>query len=202
MKPFSESCEQNKAVILKTIKPVLSSCNSVLEIGSGTGQHAVYFAQHLSHLQWYTSDRLEALNGIQMWLDEFQSEGGLNNVHSPVSLDVTQSQWPEINVDAVFTANTLHIMSWYEVQMFYERVPEILNADGLMLAYGPFNYQGQYTSDSNQRFDGWLKARDPDSGIKDFSELNDLALKNGLNILADYEMPANNRILLWQKQAS
>ncbi len=202
MKPFSESCEQNKAVILKTIKPVLSSCNSVLEIGSGTGQHAVYFAQHLPHLQWYTSDRSAALNGIQMWLDEFQSEGGLNNVHSPVSLDVTQSQWPDINVDAVFTANTLHIMSWYEVQMFYERVPEILNADGLMLAYGPFNYQGQYTSDSNQRFDGWLKARDPDSGIKDFSELNDLALKNGLNILADYEMPANNRILLWQKQAS
>ncbi len=202
MKPFSESCEQNKAVILKTIKPVLSSSNSVLEIGSGTGQHAVYFAQHLPHLQWYTSDRSAALNGIQMWLDEFQSEGGLNNVHSPVSLDVTQSQWPDINVDAVFTANTLHIMSWYEVQMFYERVPEILNADGLMLAYGPFNYQGQYTSDSNQRFDGWLKARDPDSGIKDFSELNDLALKNGLNILADYEMPANNRILLWQKQAS
>ncbi len=202
MKPFSESCEQNKAVILKTIKPVLSSCNSVLEIGSGTGQHAVYFAQHLPHLQWYTSDRSAALNGIQMWLDEFQSEGGLNNVHSPVSLDVTQSQWPDINVDAVFTANTLHIMSWYEVQMFYERVPEILNADGLMLAYGPFNYQGQYTSDSNQRFDGWLKARDPDSGIKDFSELNDLALKNGLNILADYEMPANNRILLWQKESS
>ena len=202
MKPFSESCEQNKDVILDTIKPILLPCKSVLEIGSGTGQHAVFFVQQMPHLQWYTSDQLEALNGIQLWLDEFQSEGGLSNVHSPVSLDVTQSQWPDINVDAVFTANTLHIMSWYEVQMFYERVPEILNADGLMLAYGPFNYQGQYTSDSNQRFDGWLKARDPDSGIKDFSELNDLALKNGLNILADYEMPANNRILLWQKQAS
>ena len=202
MKPFSESCEQNKAAILKTIKPILSSHNSVLEIGSGTGQHALYFSQHMPHLQWYTSDRFEALNGIQMWLDEFQSEGGLNNVHSPVSLDVTQSQWPDMNVDAVFTANTLHIMSWYEVQMFYERVPEILNADGLLLAYGPFNYHGQYTSDSNQRFDGWLKARDPDSGIKDFSELNDLALKNGLKILADHEMPANNRILLWQKSAA
>ena len=197
--PFAESCEQNKNVILETIKPVLSSCKSVLEIGSGTGQHALYFGQQMPHLQWYTSDRSEAMKGIQMWLDEFQLEGELNNVHSPVTLDVTQNQWPKLNVDAVFTANTLHIMSWQEVQKFYERAPEILNDNGLLLVYGPFNYQGQYTSDSNRQFDGWLKNRDPESGIKDFSELNDLAEKNGLKILVDYEMPANNRILLWQK---
>lgn len=200
MKPFSESCEQNKNIILETIKPVLSSCNSVLEIGSGTGQHAVYFAQQMPHLQWYTSDRAEALNGIQMWLDEFQSGGDLKNVHPPVTLDVTQSQWPDLNVDVVFSANTLHIMSWHEVKIFYERVSEVLNHNGLMLVYGPFNYHGQYTSDSNRQFDVWLKNRDSESGIKDFSELNNLAENNGLKILVDYEMPANNRILLWQKE--
>lgn len=200
MKPFSESCEQNKAAILDIIKPILSTSSSVLEIGSGTGQHALYFARQMSHLQWYTSDRHDALNGIQMWLDEFQSEGGLQNVHSPVSLDVTQSQWPELSVDAVFTANTLHIMSWPEVMSFFQRVPEVMNADGFIIAYGPFNYHGQYTSDSNRQFDSWLKSRNPESGIKDFSQLNELALNNGLKILADYEMPANNRILLWCKE--
>lgn len=202
MKPFSESCEQNKSVILETIKPILSSCQSVLEIGSGTGQHAVYFAQQMPHLQWHTSDRVDALKGIQMWLDEYQSEGGLPNVHPPITLDVTQSQWPDLNVDAIFSANTLHIMGWQEVKMFFEQATQVLNANGLMLVYGPFNYQGQYTSDSNRQFDGWLKARDPHSGIKDFSELNDLAIQNGLKILVDYEMPANNRILLWQKEAA
>lgn len=202
MKPFSESCEQNKNVILETIKPILSSCKNVLEIGSGTGQHAVYFAQQMPHLQWYTSDRVDALKGIQMWLDEYQSEGELSNVHSPITLDVTQSQWPDLCVDAIFSANTLHIMGWQEVKMFFERATQVLDANGLMLVYGPFNYQGQYTSDSNRQFDGWLKARDPHSGIKDFSELNDLAIQNGLKILVDYEMPANNRILLWQKKAA
>ncbi|MCU7939008.1 MAG: DUF938 domain-containing protein [gamma proteobacterium symbiont of Bathyaustriella thionipta] len=201
MKPFSESCEQNKNVILEIIKPILSSCKNVLEIVSGTGQHAVYFAQQMPHLQWYTSDRIEALNGIQMWLDEFQSEGNLKNVHPPVSLDVVQSQWPELSVDAIFTANTLHIMSRYEVQVFFERVPQVLNDGGLLIVYGPFNYQGQYTSDSNRQFDGWLKSRNPQSCIKDFSELNDWAEKSGFKILVDYEMPANNRILLWQKEA-
>jgi len=201
MKPFSESCEQNKTAILDIIKPILSASNSVLEIGSGTGQHAVYFAQKMPHLQWYTSDRHDALNGIQMWLDEFQAEGGLQNVHSPVSLNVSQLQWPDLNVDAIFTANTLHIMSWPEVQLFFQRAPEVMNPAGLILAYGPFNYQRQYTSDSNRQFDSWLKSRNPESGIKDFSELNELALNNGLKILADYEMPANNRILLWRKEA-
>lgn len=200
MKPFSTSCEQNKDVILETIKPLLQNRQCVLEIGSGTGQHAVHFAQQMPHLQWHTSDRQEALNGIQMWLDEFQLKTGLNNIHAPVRLDVAQSDWPDLNVDAVFSANTLHIMSQNEVQMFFDRVTQVLNDDGLLIIYGPFNYQGQYTSDSNRQFDIWLKSRNPDSCIKDFSELNDLAEKNGLKILVDYEMPANNRILLWQKK--
>lgn len=200
MKPFAESCEQNKDVILQVIKPLLANSKKVLEIGSGTGQHAIHFGQAMAHLQWYTSERSDALDGIHMWLDDFdKGEMDLDNVHSPFELDVMQEKWPEIVVDAVFTANTFHIMHWNEVQKVLQKVPLLLENGGILLVYGPFNYNGQYTSASNRQFDGWLKERDPESGIRDFTELNELALKNGLQILADFEMPANNRILCWQK---
>ncbi len=197
MKPFSESCEQNKQVILETIKPLLQNYRSVLEIGSGTGQHAVYFAQHMPHLQWQTSDRQENIEGIQLWLEEAH----LSNISSPLVLDVMQAEWPKLSVDAVFMANTLHIMSWHDVEAFFSQISKVLEKNASLIIYGPFNYHGQYTSESNQRFDQWLKSRDPNSGIKDFSEVNQLAEENQLKLVADYEMPANNRILYWKTQA-
>ena len=198
MKPFSESCEQNKDVILQVIKPLLETQKHLLEIGSGTGQHAVYFGQAMSHLQWQTSDRKEALSGIEMWLDE----SGLNNVHPPLALDVKQSDWPDLEIDAVFMANTLHIMSWDEVQALFKQMALILQDNGILLIYGPFNYHGQYTSESNKNFDGWLKSRDPKSGVRDFEAVNQLAQESGLQLQDDYKMPANNRILYWQKKTS
>jgi hypothetical protein len=195
MKPFAESCEQNKEVILEVIQPLLASSQTVFEIGSGTGQHAVFFSQMMPHLQWQPSDKAELLPGIQLWLDD----AGLTNVRSPIALDVNQPVWPELQADAVFMANTLHIMSAREVGCLFEKLPEVLTNKAVLLVYGPFNYQGQYTSDSNRQFDAWLKARDPDSGIKNFETLNELANQNGLQIMADFEMPANNRILYWQK---
>ena len=200
MKPFSESCEQNKDVILNVIKPLLENSRSMLEIGSGTGQHAVHFAQAMPHLTWYPSDRVESLSGIQMWLDDYRDKGiPLENVQRPFELDVMQAQWPELQMDAVFTANTLHIMHWDEVEVFFQKVPLQLEVDGMVLVYGPFNYHGNYTSDSNRQFDGWLKSRDPQSGIRDFDDLDALASQNGLQIMTDFEMPANNRILCWHK---
>ena len=194
MKPFSESCEQNQQVILDIIKPLLHDCHSVLEIGSGTGQHAVYFAQHLPHVQWQSSDRQENIKGIQLWLDE----ADLSNISSPLVLNVMQAEWPELSVDAVFMANTLHIMSWHEVKAFFSQISRVLQKNASLIIYGPFNYHGQYTSESNQRFDLWLKSRDPDSGIRDFSAVNRLAEENQLQLVADYAMPANNRILYWK----
>ncbi len=199
MKPFSESCEQNKDVILKVIKPLLTERHSVFEIGSGTGQHAVYFAQHMPHLQWYTSDRSDAVQGIQLWIDEAVANAGLDNIHSPVTLDVTQVNWPDCKIDVVYSANTLHIMHWEDVKAFFKKAPLLLNDNGIIIIYGPFNYQGQYTSVSNERFDQWLRQRDPQSGIRDFTDLNTLAAANGLSFVNDYEMPANNRILVWKK---
>ncbi len=201
MKPFSESCEQNKDVILNVIQPLLTESRCLLEIGSGTGQHAVYFGHAMPHLQWHTSDRSEpSLGGIQMWLDDAAANNvNVANVHSPFVLDVMQNNWPVTQFDAVFMANTLHIMSLPQVEALFKQAPLLLQKEGLFLVYGPFNYNGQYTSDSNKQFDGWLKSRDPDSGIKDFAVIDELARKSGLKLQADYEMPANNRILCWQK---
>lgn len=194
-KPYSESCDQNRDPILSVIKPLLKDKKSVLEVGSGTGQHAVYFAQHLPHLTWQPSDQKPCLEGIYLWMHEAQ----LVNVKSPLEFNVTQPKWPEIRVDVIFSANTLHIMHWHEVEAFFAGIKDRLNTNGLLIVYGPFNYNNQYTSESNARFDAWLKARDPHSGIRQFEQLNELAKDQGLSLLEDYAMPANNRILCWMK---
>lgn len=195
MKPFAESSEQNKHAILAVLHQELAHSKAVLEIGSGTGQHAVYFAEHLAHLQWHTSDVVEYLPGISQWLNDYPGE----NLHGPYLLDVAQTEWPTVQIDAVFSANTAHIMDWDGVTALFAGVGRTLEPDGRFALYGPFNYGGRYTSDSNARFDAWLKQRDPASGIRNFEDLQTLAAAAGLELLHDYPMPANNRTLLWRK---
>jgi len=195
MKQYSESCIQNQDPILSIIKPLLTNVNSVLEIGSGTGQHAVYFAKHMSHIKWQASDQSQYLPSVNAWIDE----ANLDNLPNAIELDVTQS-WPNLKFEAIFSANTTHIMSWEMVIDFFDRAGHSLRAGGLFILYGPFNYQGQYTSQSNANFDLWLKNRDSRSAIRDFEALNQLAQKAGLSLVNDYKMPANNRILHWKKQ--
>jgi cyclopropane fatty-acyl-phospholipid synthase-like methyltransferase len=194
-KPYAEACDRNKAPILAVIKLLFEDCTSVLEIGSGTGQHAVYFAEKLPHLVWHTSDVKENHADIRAWLQDAK----LSNLQGPLSLDVMQAEWPPVKVDAVFSANTAHIMHWEAVEKFFAGVGKLLPEGGKFVLYGPFNYQNQYTSDSNANFDLWLKARDPHSGIRNFEDLDNLAKSAGLMFRQDYEMPANNRILYWQK---
>ncbi len=193
-KPYSESCDQNREPILAVLRQVLTSPGELLEIGSGTGQHAVYFGAELPHLTWQTSDRPEYLPGIRMWL----AEAGLANVREPLELDVAKP-WPVSRADAVYSANTAHIMSWPEVEQFIAGVGRILAPGGVFCLYGPFNYGGQFTSESNARFDAWLKARDPLSGVRDFEALDELATAAGLSLLHDFAMPANNRTLVWRR---
>ena len=195
MKPFSEACEQNKQPILAVLQQHFAAVQSVLEIGSGTGQHAVFFGAQLPHLQWLTSEVAELHAGICAWLDEAY----LLNVSRPVALDVNQAVWPVDRVDAVFSANTVHIMDWPSVEKMFAGIGRVLQTHGVFCLYGPFNYQGGYTSDSNARFDMWLKQRDPRSGIRDFEALNALAQQHGMTLRADHAMPANNRTLVWEK---
>ena len=196
MKQYSEACDQNRDPILAVLKEELANCHKVLEIGSGTGQHAVYFGKHLPHLSWQTSDVDSYHPGINAWLDDAQ----LPNVGQPLSLDVSSQHWPDGELDGVFSANTTHIMSWPQVIDMFNGIGDILKKDGVFCLYGPFNYGGQYTSESNERFDNWLKARDPLSGVRNFENLDELARAGGMAFRHDYEMPVNNRLLVWRKQ--
>jgi cyclopropane fatty-acyl-phospholipid synthase-like methyltransferase len=195
MKPCAESSEQNWRPIMETIKPLLQTCNAILEIGSGTGQHAVYFSEQLPHLTWQSSDLLENHEVINLWIDD----SGLGNVLRPIELDTAKSTWPDRSYDAVFSANTVHIMNWRAVKAMFSGVGNCLEPGGMLLLYGPFNYAGEYTSDSNARFDQWLKERDPQSGIRDFEALNRLAAQACMILVEDFEMPVNNRLLYWKK---
>jgi len=194
-KPFAESCVQNREPILAVLREWFADRRRVLEVGSGTGQHAVYFAPELPHLVWQTADVPEHHAGIRAWLDE----AALPNVLPPFVLDVTQTAWRSCRYDAVFSANTLHIMGWPEVEHFFAGVGAVLEAGGVLAVYGPFNYNGTFTSDSNARFDAWLKARDPASGVRDFEAVDALARAQGLVLQQDIAMPANNRTLVWRR---
>jgi Protein of unknown function (DUF938) len=186
VKPFSESCERNRAPILATLKRVFRDRKHVLEIGSGTGQHAAYFAPELPHLVWQASDVTENLPGIRQWV----------SMPPPIELDV-EKDWPQLDVDAAFSANTCHIMSWPQVERMFEGIGKIRTLKTFCL-YGPFNYRGKPTSESNARFDAMLRRNDAASGLRDFEKINALAEKAGLRLEEDNAMPANNRMLVWR----
>lgn len=195
MLAYSEACDRNKDPILKILKEIFSDIDEVLEIGSGTGQHAVYFGQNLPHVTWQTSDLPENHAGIQAWLDKNIP----TNVKAPLALDANQRPWPVNSTGAIFTANTLHIMSWNSVENLFQGIGETLIGGGILCVYGPFRYNGSYTSESNAYFDKTLKLRDPLSGIRDFEAVNELALQQGLSFVKDYPMPANNQTIVWQR---
>ena len=199
MKQYSEACEQNKDPILAILREAFADARNVLERGSGTGQHAVYFSAQLPHLYWQTSDLPENHPGILAWLQV----AALENTLAPFTLDTESATWPQQaprqHYDGLFSANTTHIMHWPAVQGLFAGAGELLERNGTFCLYGPFNYQGTYTSDSNRRFDEWLKDRDPASGIRHFEELASLASENNLELAADHEMPVNNRLLVWKR---
>ena len=194
-KPFSQACENNKTPILETLQQAFANSKKILEIGSGTGQHAVHIAPQLLHLQWHTSDLPENHPGINAWIDEQPS----GNLHRPLHLNADMPQWPITEVDGIFTANTCHIMSWQSVENLFAGVEKILQPGGVFCIYGPFNYGGRYTSDSNANFDIWLKEQAPHRAIRDFEEIEKLAKKAGMELAEDCEMPANNRLLVWRR---
>lgn len=199
-RPYAPACDRNRDPILAVLQRHFADRRQVLEIGSGTGQHAVYFAAAMPWLRWQCSDREDALPGIQAWLDEAE----LPNTPAPAPLDVATGPWPRAitpdgRFDAMFSANTLHIMGWPEVERFFAGLEQVLCSDAVAAVYGPFNYGGQYTSDSNREFDGWLKVRDPSSGIRDAEAVDALARRVGLRLVEDVAMPANNRCLVWRR---
>lgn len=195
MLPFSEACERNKEPILQVLRAAFADRRQVLEIGSGTGQHAVHFAAALSHVTWHPTEQLKYLSD----LDSRIKLEGPRNLRAPLLLDVNQSVWPVRSADAIFSANTLHIMGWAEVQAMFRGLDAVLTADGVLCIYGPFRYGGRYTSESNRDFDRMLQERDPLSGLRDINDLSALAERYRMALKEDHDLPANNRLLVFAR---
>ncbi len=196
IKPFANACEKNKEPILSVLKELFNESGLVLELGSGTGQHAIYFADKLLHLKWAPTDLADKIAGMQMWIDE----AAISRIQQPCILDLLSNDWPINQADYIFTANTIHYVSWKHIEAMFAGVERVLAKGGIFAQYGPFNYAGKFTSESNAKFDAWLKSEDPSRGIKNFEDLENLAKNNGMQLLKDYAMPSNNRVLAWTKK--
>ena len=196
MLEYSEACERNREPIRGVLADVFADSQRVLEIGSGTGQHAAFFAPRLPRLQWQTSDVAAHHPSIEAWID------GVDGALAPITLDVDSSDWPQQRYDSAFSANTAHIMHWPSVVRMFRGVAGILDSGGVFALYGPFNYDGAYTSPGNERFDQHLRSGDAGMGIRDIEAVTDLACSVGMRLLADHAMPANNRLLVWQRNGT
>lgn len=197
--PFSQASENNKKPILEELRVWLKDSKAVLELGSGTGQHAVYFAPRLEHLIWNTSDLPENHAAIAARLSLHPAA----NLRAPMLLDARDTRWPSstaaLGVDAIYSANTAHIMHWDAVMSMFAGVGKALPVGGLFLLYGPFCYAGEHTSEGNRAFDASLRAGDAGKGIRDKNDLDELADQAGLTLAGDQAMPANNRLLVWRR---
>ncbi|TXD98560.1 DUF938 domain-containing protein [Psychrobacter frigidicola] len=198
--PFSQACENNKQPILEVLQQELKDSKNVLEIGSGTGQHSVYFAPNLSHLQWQTSDIIANHNVIEAWHTAYPAP----NLYAPLPFDLNSDLLPlslisSQSYDAVFTANTLHIIAWPLVERLFKLVGDALPLHGKLVIYGPFNENGQYTSEGNRRFDEMLRRHNNSSGIRDKETVVTLGVTHHLALLTTQKMPANNQLLVFEK---
>jgi cyclopropane fatty-acyl-phospholipid synthase-like methyltransferase len=195
-KPFSPACERNQQPLLEVLQQViLPADRRLLEIGAGTGQHAVYLAPHFPWLEWHPTDLATNLPGMTMWFNEAK----LPNIQRPVRLDVSKDDFPKLKFDVVFTANTFHIMHWKECKSLIKLLGHRLREGSRAVIYGPFKYNGEFTSESNAEFDLSLKARDPLSGIRAFEDVHANMVKAGFELEQDFEMPANNRTLVFRR---
>lgn len=193
--PFSQASENNKKFILEVLARHLKDDDRVLELAGGTGQHAVHFAENLPKLHWQSSDIPSNVDSLNLRL----TAAKLANLPPAISIDVNNLPWNSDRPTAVFSANSLHIMSADSVENFFRGISDILQVDGTLLVYGPFKYGGEFTTESNEDFDHWLKERDPVSGIRDFEWVNSLAATASLTLIEDNAMPANNQLLVWKK---
>jgi SAM-dependent methyltransferase len=196
--PHCDACDRNKGPILEVLREAFANCTHVLEIGSGTGQHAVHFATALPGIVWQPSEMADAMPGLRRRI----FNEGPSNLRAPVEIDVTLRPWDVRKVDGVFTANTLHIMHWPEVEALFAGLPDVTKPGAVLAVYGPFRYGGKYTSGSNESFDAMLHARDSESGIREFEAVDALARAAGFEFVADHPMPAHNQTLVWERRAA
>jgi hypothetical protein len=193
--PYSPAAERNRQPILEALTPWLTRSRTVLEIGSGTGQHATHLAAGLPQLRWQASELADRLPGLRA---RFALEP-LPNLPDPIALDVALGPWPQGPFDTVFTANTVHIMPWHATVAMLRTLPTITTTDALLAIYGPFNDAGQATSESNAQFDQALRAAAAHQGLRDFQAVDALAAEHGFHLQHAHVMPANNLLRIYRR---
>ncbi|PTW60386.1 uncharacterized protein DUF938 [Breoghania corrubedonensis] len=193
--PFSQAAENNKGPIGDVLRDVFANACSVLEIASGTGQHANHMARMMPHLTWQPSDLSENMPGLAAR----HALDAPPNLLPPIELDISRHPWPVARVDAIFAANCLHIVSWPLVKAFFAGAGQTLATGGTLAVYGPFKYGGAFTTESNRDFDTFLRARDPQAGIRDIEAVDELARERGLTLERDCALPANNQLVVWRR---
>ncbi len=196
--PYYAAAEQNREPILAVLSEVFDRPGLVLEVGSGSGQHAVHFAAHLTHLTWQPTDLPEQLPGIARW----RELAGLDNVLPPLPLDLDAPAWPLDACDEAYSSNTAHVLPWRLVEAMLAGVAARLRPDGRFCLYGPFRYGDRHTSPSNASFDASLRRRDPQQGVRDALRLEEYGRAVGLVLHDDREMPVNNRLLVFRRDAT
>lgn len=193
---FSPAADRNKEPILKVLKQVIRPQHRRLfEIGAGTGQHAIYMAPFFPDLDWTPTEREENLSVLAKAVHESL----VPNIRQPHKFLVGPDDFANFTYDIIYTANTFHIMHWKECKTLMKQVSTRLQENGKVVIYGPFNYDGKFTSPSNEEFDKALRAKDPLSGIRAFEDVNKAMIKNGFELVKDHEMPANNRMLVYNR---
>ena len=195
MQRFSEAAEKNKTHILLVLQEWLPPHARVLEIGTGSGQHALHMAAEMKSITWQPTECSEGLPDLARNLSDY----GFPNILKPLILDLSSERWPNVDTNCVYSANVMHIVKENLGENLIRGVGKKLAEGGLLILYGPYKYGGDFTTQSNAEFDAWLKERDPNSGIRDFEWVADLANQHGLSLQADLSMPANNQMLIFQR---
>lgn len=189
--------ERNREPILDVLRRVLPPAGSVLEIASGTGQHAAFFAAALPALRWQPSDPAPHFrDSIRAWT----AAAGVHNVAEPLDLDVERWPWPVARADAILNINMIHIAPWSAAVALFEGGARILPAGGTLFLYGPFKRDGRHTAEGNQRFDERLRAEDPRWGVRDAGDVEALAAASGFQAPEIVAMPANNLSLVFRRR--
>jgi len=188
---------RNSAAILGVLRTELRTSACVLEIGSGTGQHAVFFGAAMPALTWQTSDLAEQHADIDAWL----ADASLSNVLAPLEIDVRTARAENESYDAVFSANTAHIMHYAAVESMFAFVSRALRDRGLFVLYGPMRRNGRFNTHSNAIFHRSLQSRDAGMGIRDLEDLDSMAESGNMRRVRLYAMPANNHVIIWRRRA-
>ena len=196
MQGYSQAAENNKAPIADVMGKHLPPDASVLEIGSGAGQHALHMSHTFPGITWLPSERKAVVPILMANLALYES----NNIQPPLVLDLADFTWSGDPVDAVYAANVMHIVSDSLGKRLVQLAADALRSSGLLMLYGPYKYNGQFTTESNAAFDQWLKDRDPASGVRDFEAVLATAQCSGLTLAQDYAMPANNQMLIFERE--